>query len=240
MSYAPRVTAPPETLAVVLLSGGLDSATCLAVARRDGYRALALSFDYGQRHRGELDSARVVARALGAFSHDVLALDLKTIGGSALTADIAVPKDRPAPELARGIPVTYVPARNLVFLSLAVAFAEARGASDLFLGVNAVDFSGYPDCRPEFVESFERTACLATRAGSEGGRFKVHAPLSGFSKAQIIRLGVSLGVDYALTRSCYDPTPAGLACGRCDSCQIRREGFARAGVPDPTPYAERA
>jgi 7-cyano-7-deazaguanine synthase len=223
--------------AVVLLSGGLDSATALAVARRDGFRCHALTVAYGQRHAVELDAARRVAAALGAAEHRVMNLDLRAFGGSALTADVAVPKDRSEGEMASAIPVTYVPARNTVFLALALAYAETLGAFDLYLGVNSVDYSGYPDCRPEFVRAFEALANLATKAGVEGGRFRVHAPLIDLTKADIIRLGVSLGVDYGLTHSCYDPTAGGLACGRCDSCLLRRAGFAAAGVPDPTRYA---
>jgi 7-cyano-7-deazaguanine synthase len=224
--------------AVVLLSGGLDSATVLAVARRDGFRCHALSVAYGQRHGAELDAARRVAQALGAAEHRVIAIDLRAVGGSALTADIAVPKDRPAEEIAQGIPVTYVPARNTVFLALALGYAEVVGAFDLFIGVNMIDYSGYPDCRPEFIAAFEGLANLATRAGVEGrGRFRVHAPLVRLAKADIIRLGHSLGVDYTLTHSCYDPAPDGAACGRCDSCLLRRAGFEAAGLPDPTHYA---
>ncbi len=224
--------------AVVLLSGGLDSATALAVARRDGFRCHALSFAYGQRHAAELDAARRVAAALGAAEHRVVPIDLRAFGGSALTADIDVPKDRPADAMAHGIPVTYVPARNTVFLAFALGWAEVLGAFDIYLGVNAVDYSGYPDCRPEFVEAFERLANLATKAGVEGvGQFRVRAPLIRLTKAEIIGLGASLGVDYGLTHSCYDPTPDGAACGRCDSCLLRRAGFVAAGVPDPTRYA---
>ena len=228
--------------AVVLLSGGLDSATVLAVARRDGYAPHCLSIDYGQRHRRELDAAARIARALGAASHRIIALDLRALGGSALTDEhLAVPKDRPDDELAAGIPVTYVPARNLAFLSLAVALAERVGARDLFIGVNAVDYSGYPDCRPAFIDAFRRTADLATKVGVEAaGRgepgFSVRTPLIDLPKAEIIRLGDRLGVDYGLTESCYDPPAAHVACGRCDACAIRRRGFADAGVPDPTRY----
>jgi 7-cyano-7-deazaguanine synthase len=228
----------PARPAVVLLSGGLDSATALAVARRDGYRCHALTLSYGQRHAAELRAAAAVAAALGAAEHRVLHLDLRAFGGSALTSDLPVPTDRSAEEMAAGIPVTYVPARNTVFLSLALAWAEVLGAFDLFVGVNAVDYSGYPDCRPEFVRAFEALANLATKAGVEGrGKFRVHAPLIDLSKAEIVRLGVSLGVDYALTHSCYDPAADGAACGRCDSCRLRRDGFAAAGVADPTRYA---
>jgi 7-cyano-7-deazaguanine synthase len=223
--------------AVVLLSGGLDSATALAVARAEGFRCHALTIAYGQRHAVELEAARRVAAALGAADRRVMHLDLRVFGGSALTAEIAVPHDRPADEMASGIPVTYVPARNTVFLSLALAWAEVIGSFDIFMGVNAVDYSGYPDCRPEFVAAFEALANLATKAGVEGkGRFRIHTPLIQLTKADIIRRGVSLGVDYGLTHSCYDPAPDGAACGRCDSCQIRRNGFLAAGVPDPTRY----
>jgi 7-cyano-7-deazaguanine synthase len=224
------------TRAVVLLSGGLDSTTCLAWARAQGFECVTLAVDYGQRHRGELEAARRVAGALGAREHREVAVDLRAIGGSALTADIAVPKDR-EPGAAGDIPVTYVPARNTVFLALALGLAETLGARDLVAGMNAVDYSGYPDCRPEFVRAFESLAALATRAGVEGARFRVHTPLMALDKAGIIRLGVSLGVDYSLTRSCYDPSPAGEACGRCDSCRLRARGFREAGVPDPTIYA---
>jgi 7-cyano-7-deazaguanine synthase len=224
----------PRPPAVVLLSGGLDSATVLAVARRDGFAAYALSFRYGQRHALELAAAERVARALGAERHVVATIDLALFGGSALTAAIDVPKDRPPAEIAHGIPVTYVPARNTVFLSFALAWAEVLGAYDIFVGVNALDYSGYPDCRPEFVEAFERLANLATRAGVEGtGRFHVRAPLLHMTKAEIIRTGLSLDVDYGLTLSCYDPVADGLPCGRCDSCQLRARGFFEAGVPDP-------
>jgi 7-cyano-7-deazaguanine synthase len=234
--------------AVVLLSGGLDSATVLAVARREGLVCHALAFDYGQRHRHELVAAARIAEHLGAASFRVFPLDLRAFGGSALTDDaIAVPKDRADETIAAGIPSTYVPARNLVFLSLATAYAEALGARDLCIGVNAVDYSGYPDCRPEFIASFARTAGLATKIGVEAamdqddGAFRIRTPLIDLSKADIIRLGHSLGVDYSLTHSCYDPVlrnEAVLACGRCDSCRIRARGFAEAGVADPTRYAE--
>lgn len=222
---------------MVLLSGGLDSATVLAVAARDGFACHALSFDYGQRHRFELQAARRVAAHLGAVEHRVIALDLRAIGGSALTADVDVPRDRDERSIGAGVPITYVPARNLVFLSLAAALAEVVGARDVFIGVNAIDYSGYPDCRPEFIRSFEQTVNLGTRAGVEGARLEVHTPLAEMSKAQIIRLGVSLGVDYSLTHSCYDPSEDGAACGRCDSCILRKRGFAEAGIADPTRYA---
>ncbi|MEW6414744.1 MAG: 7-cyano-7-deazaguanine synthase QueC [Pseudomonadota bacterium] len=218
--------------AVVLLSGGLDSATVLAIARSEGYACHALSLDYGQRHTAELAAAARVAQALGAAAHRVMRLGLGDIGGSALTDDsIAVPE---AP--TEGIPVTYVPARNTVMLALALAWAEVLGARDIFIGVNAVDYSGYPDCRPEFIEAFERMANLATRAGVEGAALKIHAPLQYLSKADIIRRGVELGVDYGLTVSCYQADPAGRACGVCDACRLRRAGFIAAGVADPTPY----
>jgi 7-cyano-7-deazaguanine synthase len=223
--------------AVVLLSGGLDSATVLAIARSEGFVCSCLLVDYGQRHRVELERARAVARAQDVADVRVVRVDLRAIGGSALTADMEVPKDRPESERGAGIPVTYVPARNTLFLALALGMAETLGATDLYIGVNAVDYSGYPDCRPEFIRGFESLANLATRAGVEGARYRVHAPLSGLRKAEIIQTGTRLGVDYALTHSCYDPDPAGRACGRCDSCLIRRDGFRAAGVPDPTAYA---
>jgi 7-cyano-7-deazaguanine synthase len=223
--------------AVVLLSGGLDSTTTLAVARRDGFEVFALSVDYGQRHKVELARAAEIAKSLGAVEHRTVRLDLRTIGGSALTADVAVPKDRSSDAISHGIPSTYVPARNTILLGLALGYAETVGAFDLFIGANVLDYSGYPDCRPEFLQAFESLANLATKAGVEGtGRFRVHAPLVRLSKAAIIRLGVSLGVDYGRTISCYDPDTAGRACGRCDSCQLRRKGFADSGVPDPTEY----
>jgi 7-cyano-7-deazaguanine synthase len=224
--------------AVCLLSGGLDSATTLACARRDGFTTYALSFDYGQRHRLELEAAGRVARALGAAAHKTISIDLRAFGGSALTADIDVPKHHDKSELGPGIPITYVPARNTVFLSMALAWAETLGANDIYLGVNAVDYSGYPDCRPEYIEAFERMAALATRAGVEGGGLKIHTPLILLSKAEIIRLGTGLGVDYGLTHSCYDPQQ-GLSCGECDSCLLRRAGFAEAGLVDPLRYADR-
>lgn len=222
--------------AVVLLSGGLDSATSAAVAKSQGFVLFALSIDYGQRHRFELESAAKVAQALGAVQHVVLQIDLTRFGGSALTADIDVPKDRSQEAMGQGIPITYVPARNTVFLSLALGWAEALKATDLFVGVNAVDYSGYPDCRPEFIAAFETLANLATKAGVEGQRFTVHAPLIRLTKAEIIQLGVQLGVDYGLTHSCYDPDPAGRSCGRCDSCRLRLQGFESAGLTDPAQY----
>ena len=215
--------------AVCLLSGGLDSATCLAVARRDGFTSYALSFDYGQRHIYELEAASRVAAALGAADHRVARIDLRMFGGSALTAEIAVPKN----SLAAGIPITYVPARNTIFLSFAMAWAEVLGASDIFLGVNAVDYSGYPDCRPEFVAAFEAMANLATKTGVEGTtKLRINTPLINLSKAEIIRLGLSLGVDYGMTHSCYDPGADGRPCGGCDSCLLRAKGFAEAGLRD--------
>jgi 7-cyano-7-deazaguanine synthase len=221
--------------AVVLLSGGLDSATVLAIATQQGFTIHALSFDYGQRHKIELESARRLARGCGA-EHSIIAFDLRQLGGSALTADIDVPKDRASDEISEGVPITYVPARNTIFLSFALGLAEVIGAFDIFVGVNALDYSGYPDCRPEFIAAFQHLANLATKAGVEGRRFTIHAPLIEMTKAQIIRKGVKLGVDYALTASCYDPSPQRKACGRCDSCQLRRRGFAEAGIPDPTQY----
>ncbi len=223
--------------AVVLLSGGLDSTTALAVARSRGFDCYALSVDYGQRHRVELERAAVVATALGAVEQRVVKIDLRQIGGSALTADIAVPKDRSTADMSHGVPVTYVPARNTILLGLALGYAETVGAFDLFIGANVLDYSGYPDCRPEFLSAFESLANLATKAGTEGaGTFRVHSPLLKMTKAEIIREGTKLGVDYALTLSCYDPDAAGRACGRCDSCALRKKGFAEAGVPDPTAY----
>lgn len=223
----------PRKPAVCLLSGGLDSSTCLALARREGYACYALSFDYGQRHRVELDAAARVAAAVGVEQHMVVRLGLDAIGGSALTADIAVPKGRDADEMAHGIPVTYVPARNTIFLSYALAWAEVLESSDVFIGVNALDYSGYPDCRPEYIEAFERMGRLATAAGVGGGALRILAPLQHLSKAQIVRRGVALGLDYGLTHSCYAPSPDGRPCGRCDSCQLRAHGFAEAGIPDP-------
>ena len=220
--------------AVVLLSGGLDSATALAVAKAEGYAPYAMSFRYGQRHAVELDSARRVAQALGVAGHVVVDIDLRAIGGSALTADLPVPKGRSAAEMGEGIPVTYVPARNTIFLSFALAWAEVLGAADVYIGVNALDYSGYPDCRPEYIAAFEALANLATKAGVEGRqRLTVHAPLLALTKADIIRRGLALGVDYGLTSSCYDPGPDGRPCGACDSCRLRAKGFAEAGVPDP-------
>ncbi len=222
--------------AVALVSGGLDSATALAIAVRR-FRVHALTIDYGQRHRFELQAAARVCRALGAVEHRVMRLDLRAFGGSALTDELAVPKDRNEDDMVAGIPVTYVPARNTIFLSLALAWAEVLGASDIFVGVNAIDYSGYPDCRPEFIAAFERLAQLGTKAGVEGRvQWKVHAPLIHLSKAEIIRKGTELGVDYSLTHSCYDPLPDGRPCGHCDSCQLRLKGFREAGLRDPLPY----
>jgi 7-cyano-7-deazaguanine synthase len=222
--------------AVVLLSGGLDSTTCLAMAREAGFEPVCLAVQYGQRHAVELERAREVAEVMGVKDFRVVPIDLRSVGGSALTADIPVPKDRPEAEMSHGIPVTYVPARNTLFLALALGLAEVVGAQDLYIGVNAVDYSGYPDCRPEFIRAFESLANLATKAGVEGASFKIHAPLSGLTKADIIREGTRLGVNYGLTHSCYDPDAQGRACGRCDSCLLRKKGFQEAGVPDPTPY----
>lgn len=219
--------------AVVLLSGGLDSTTVLAIAREQGYRAHAISFRYGQRHAWELQCAARIASALGAGQHVIVEFDLRRFGGSALTADIDVPKDRAGATAGGDIPVTYVPARNTIFLSFALAWAEVLGANNIFVGVNALDYSGYPDCRPEYIEAYERMANLATKAGLEGQRLQIHAPLISMSKAQIIRRGMQLGVDYALTSSCYDPSATGSPCGRCDSCLLRAKGFAEAGVADP-------
>jgi 7-cyano-7-deazaguanine synthase len=224
--------------AVVLLSGGLDSATAFAFAKAEGFQVHALSIRYGQRHAVELEAARRVARHLGAVKHLIVDVDLTAIGGSALTDKIEVPKDRPFEQIEAGIPVTYVPARNTVLLSLALGYAEVLGAFDIFMGVNVLDYSGYPDCRPEYIEQFEKLANLATKAGVEGkGTFRIHTPLIRMSKAEIIREGVRLGVDYSLTHSCYEPGKAGKACGRCDSCRLRLKGFAEAGIPDPAAYA---
>ena len=219
--------------AICLLSGGLDSATCLALARREGYACYALSFDYGQRHKVELEAAARVAQLLGAERHQVVEIGLDKFGGSALTDDIAVPKARSLEAMSEAIPLTYVPARNTIFLSLALAWAEVLESSDIFIGVNALDYSGYPDCRPEFIEAYERMANLATRAGVEGRtRLRVHTPLIRLSKAEIIRLAAELGVPFALTHSCYDPRPDGSPCGECDACLLRRKGFAEVGIED--------
>jgi 7-cyano-7-deazaguanine synthase len=224
--------------AVVLLSGGLDSATTLALALRDGFAAHALSFDYGQRHKLELNAAKRIAAALGAHEHRIAIIDLRVFGGSALTSDLAVPKNRAINDGGE-IPITYVPARNTIFLSYALAWCEVLGAADIFIGANAIDYSGYPDCRPEFISAFEQLAGVATKAGIEGAKFQVHAPLISLSKAEIIRKGAELGVDFSLTHSCYDPTPDGLACAQCDSCRLRLAGFRDAGLADPIRYAEK-
>ena len=228
----------PAAPAVVLLSGGLDSATVLAIARERGFAPNALSFRYGQRHEQEIEAARLVASQIGVERHAVVDIDLGAFGGSALTADIPVPKDRDDDAIGAGIPITYVPARNTIFLAIALGWAETLGADDIFIGVNAVDYSGYPDCRPEFLQAFERMANLATKAATEDGRrLTVHAPLLELTKAEIVRRGTSLGVDFRLTRSCYDPDEHGAACGRCDACHLRLRGFAEAGIEDPAPYA---
>ncbi len=224
--------------AVVLLSGGIDSSTTLALARRQKYESFALTVDYGQRHRHELEAARCVAESLGAARHLTVRIDLRAFGGSALTADMEVPKGRDASRMSSEIPPTYVPARNTIFLSLALAWTEVLEAGHIFIGANAVDFSGYPDCRPEYLENFERLANLATKAAVEGRvRYQIHAPLLHMTKAEIIRTGADAGVDFSLTHSCYDPVAGGLACGACDSCILRRRGFQEAGIPDPTRYA---
>jgi len=234
---ASRNVAIEKKPAVVLLSGGLDSATVGAIAREAGYRIHALSVDYGQRHRFELEAARRVADALGVAEQKVLPIDLAALGGSALTAEIDVPRGRSDDQMAQGIPVTYVPARNTILLSLALGYAEVLGAADIFIGVNAVDYSGYPDCRPEFVGAFEQLANLATKAGVEGTlRFRIHTPLIDMTKAEIVQRGTELGVDYGLTHTCYDPNEQGVACGACDACQLRRKGFAEAGLVDPIEY----
>ena len=223
--------------AVVLLSGGLDSTTALAVAQQAGYRLYAITFRYGQRHVVEIEAARRVAARAGVAEHIIVDFDLRMIGGSALTSDLAVPKGRAIEAMGQGIPVTYVPARNTIFLSFALAWAEVLGASDIFIGVNALDYSGYPDCRPEYIAAYERMANLATRAGVEGQqRLTIHTPLIQLTKAQIIQRGLALGVDYGLTITCYDPTPEGAACGQCDACLLRLKGFAEAGVADPAVY----
>ncbi len=229
------MSGPPK--AVCLLSGGLDSSTCLALARRDGFACYALSFDYGQRHRRELEAARSLAESLGAVDHLIVPVNLRLFGGSALTDDIPVPKSRPPEQIAEGIPITYVPARNTVFLSFALAWAEVLEAGDIFIGVNAIDYSGYPDCRPEFIQAFEQMANLAIKAAVEGrARIRIHTPLIRLTKSEIVKLGAALGVDFRLTHSCYDPGPDGRPCGECDSCLLRRKGFAEAGVPDPLEY----
>jgi 7-cyano-7-deazaguanine synthase len=233
------VTDTQPKRAVVLLSGGLDSATALAIAKSQGYELYALSFSYGQRHIYELDAASRVAASIGVEKHRTAVIDLRIFGGSALTDDIDVPKGRTAGEMSQGIPITYVPARNTIFLSLALAWAEVLGSSDIFIGVNVLDYSGYPDCRPEFIESFEKMANLATKAGVEGRQLlKIHAPLIALTKAEIIGKGIELGVDYGLTSSCYDPAWSGEPCGQCDSCLLRRKGFTENGIEDPLKYRE--
>ena len=232
------MSASDRKAAVVLLSGGLDSSTAAAIARSQGFRLFALSFRYGQRHSIELESAARVAKALGAQQHLIVDADLRAIGGSALTGDIQVPKSRSQTEMESAIPVTYVPARNTIFLSFALAWAEAVAGEDIFIGVNALDYSGYPDCRPEYIEAFERMANLGTKAGIEGRmHLRIHTPLIAMTKAEIIKAGLDLGLDYSMTHSCYDPGPDGLACGKCDSCLLRLKGFTEAGVSDPLRYA---
>ncbi len=229
----------PQKPAIVLLSGGLDSATVAAIALRDGFAVSALSFSYGQRHSWELEAARRVAQSLGITAHRIANIDLRVFGGSALTAEIDVPKGRSTDQMGDGIPITYVPARNTIFLSYALAWAEVLGANDVFIGVNALDYSGYPDCRPEYIRAFEAMANLATRAAVEGQqRLTIHTPLINLTKAQIIRQGIELGVDYSLTSSCYDPAPHGHPCGQCDSCLLRQKGFREAGMTDPLPYPD--
>ena len=229
----------PKPKGIVLLSGGIDSTTTLALAQRQGFEVYALTFRYGQRHQLEVEAARRIAGALRAARHEIIDLDLRRFGGSALTDDVAVPKDRTRDEIGAGIPVTYVPARNTIFLSFALAWAEVLGAADIFVGVNALDYSGYPDCRPEYIAAFQHMADLATKAGVEGRqRLRIHTPLIALSKQQIIQTGFSLGVDYALTSSCYDPSPTGEACGRCDACLLRLKGFAEAGARDPIRYRQ--
>ena len=237
---SPITRAGSRAPAVLLLSGGLDSTTLLALALRDGFDVHALTFRYGQRHAQEVEAARRVARAFGVADHVVAEIDLRTFGGSALTGDADVPKDRPPHELSTGVPITYVPARNTIFLSFALAWAEVLGAHDIFIGVNALDYSGYPDCRPEYIRAYEAMANLATRAGVEGERLRVRTPLMQLTKREIVELGLSLGVDYSLTTSCYDPTPDGAACGHCDACQLRLKGFADGGHADPARYVEGA
>jgi len=224
--------------AVILLSGGLDSTTVLAIAKSLGFENYAISFRYGQRHKFELTAAKNIAEFLGVKKHLILDVDLSSIGGSALTDDFAVPKGREEAQMSSDIPITYVPARNTIFLSLALGWAEVLGARDIFIGANVVDYSGYPDCRPEFISAFENVANLGTKAGVEGDKFTIHAPLSQLTKAQIIGKGIALGVDYSMTLSCYDPTVDGKACGECDSCLLRKRGFEEAGVADPTDYIQ--
>ncbi|HNK46371.1 MAG TPA: 7-cyano-7-deazaguanine synthase QueC [Pseudomonadota bacterium] len=229
-----KTSQPPK--AVVLLSGGLDSATVLAIVKSRGFVPYALSFRYGQRHAEEIAAAQTLARHFGVAGHVIADIDLRIFGGSALTSDMPVPKDRSEAEIGGGVPITYVPARNTIFLSYALAYAEVLKARDIFLGINALDYSGYPDCRPEYLAAFQQLALLATRAGIEGQGITLHAPLLHMSKAEIISLGLRLGVDYGITRSCYDPTPSGEACGACDACQLRRAGFRKNGLDDPAPY----
>jgi len=230
---------PPKKDAVALVSGGVDSAVALALAIKEGYQVHALSFDYGQRHRIELEAAKRVANSLGVVRHLVCVIDLRAMGGSALTSEIAVPKGRAPEEMSSGIPITYVPARNTIFLSYALAWCEVIPAADIFIGVNAIDYSGYPDCRPEYLEAFQHLANLATKSGVERKiGIRIHAPLVNWTKAEIIRTGYESGVDFSLTHSCYDPSPEGLACGSCDSCILRREAFEKAHIPDPTLYAQ--
>ena len=226
--------------AVVLLSGGLDSTTTLALANSQGFTTHALTFRYGQRHEAEIEAARCIAAKLGVAEHVIAEIDLRVFGGSALTGSISVPKGRSTSEMGRGIPVTYVPARNTVFLSFALAWAEVLNAQDVFIGVNAIDYSGYPDCRPEYIQAYQRMANLATKAGVEGRqRLTIHTPLISLTKSQIIRRGIDLGVDYSITRTCYDPDGSGAACGECDACLLRLRGFAEVGATDPAPYQER-
>ena len=228
---------PDGKKAVVLLSGGIDSATALALAKSQGYQVYALTLRYGQRHVAEVDASRSVAQHIGVSQHVIGEVDLRLFGGSALTSSAEVPKDRPLHEMSHGIPATYVPARNTILLSMALGWAEVLGANDIFIGANAIDYSGYPDCRPEYIEAFETMANLATKAAVEGkAQFRIHAPLISMRKSEIIRTGFDLGVDYSMTHSCYDPAPDGAACGACDSCLLRRRGFEEAGVPDPTRY----
>ncbi len=224
--------------AVVLLSGGLDSTTTLAIAQAQGFEVHALTLAYGQRHAVEIEAAKAIVRSRGIMHHAIMPIDLRQIGGSALTSDLAVPKDRPLDVMSHGIPVTYVPARNTIFLAFALGWAEVLEAYDLFLGVNALDYSGYPDCRPEFIQAFENLANLATKAGVEGRRFRLHTPLLHMTKAEIVRKGSELGVDFSQTTSCYDPAPSGASCGRCDACLLRLKGFAEVGQKDPREYVE--
>lgn len=223
--------------AVVLLSGGLDSATCCAIAQREGFSVFAMSFEYGQRHKVELEAAKRLAAFFGVNGHTIVSIDLRSFGGSSLTSDTEVPKNRTAREQSNAIPSTYVPARNTIFLSFALGWAEVLQCQDVFIGVNAVDYSGYPDCRPEYIAAYQKMASIATKEGVEGRPVTIHTPLISLTKSEIIREGIACGVDYGLTHSCYDPSPEGLACGACDSCSIRKRGFETAGVPDPTRYS---